>query len=1330
MGMSQAMRKRIYPCMAVLLAVTLCLPTNIPPLARSQAYANETSRAAHEPIGTFLQEHAQPESRPLTEADEHPLQSLLTGTADELVETGAYALVKYTLVDKGALWDGFTLDDAFERGDDALLDYVLAQQVYRMPIYQTAPNSHYYICYASPQALCGGDVIVDAVCAHADDTGRTINDASFDFATGIAYLPKHVIDAEGQTQVQLVVAHDPTEGLTRGHVDVRVRNEADVTATFAEATVATPIIDTQIDIPLIPHDEAHAITANNLTIRVNDAPTPLPRSNYSYDPDTGTLHVAGSPLSVASLDVTIGNDTGKAWGAEGDGKGVSGAWQSIPNVELTDFDARTYHAGDRWDYTGQTNYTRIDEQGDLSAAEHQAAKWITQYGYRIKAAGGNEDDEFYDTIKDGRTLDDVDAALYSGYAFGKDGVIGESTGWKYMSFCTSLPVRGWKGNNDSTVPAWAYSMGAQLRERNRSLYWNGETNSYIYPLVTLLCCHASSPFRGAVSTGDVIEGNNYNDDTPIRLRLMAVEKDYIIVGLVTPGFRGPDGGSSLGGGRYQAGAGLYKVRIAPRGRIELQKGSSNTSITSGNACYSLQGAEFEVRDDSGNHATTLVTDERGYARSSDLICGTYTLRETKAPKGYALNEREFRVSVSPNATTRVAGAGGVVADEPTGNPIDLLLRKTDPQTGSHPQGAGSLAGARFTVRYYDGYYDQANLPSTAVRSWTFETDEQGEVHFSDSYLKQGDALYRNAKKQPIVPLGTITIQEVQAPAGYALDDGAGHATPLHVVRITSDNTNATSADFACYAPFDQPDSVQRGDFRLVKKVASEAGIDELATGVQFQIINENDHDVASPEPGNALVKKGDAVCTITVDANGLASTRNETANGWPTPANWAGALAYGTYRIHEVIPSDVQRAFSEAHAGATIATVPDWHITISANRQYDAPALVTDTVPQSPLKVVKIDSETGKPIPLPCSFQLYDQSGCLVTYEAHYPESTTMDTWTTNGSGEATLPMMLHDGTYTLKEIQAPAGYILDPNPVPFTVDSTSRTWDNPLVITITNEPAKGMIALSKSDDVTGTGIAGAQYNICAASDIATPDGTIRAHEGDIVAQLTCGEDGTANSGKLYLGSYRFYETKAPNGYALDPEEHPIELTYEGQAETAMVAPAATTDEATSLRIQKTCSETGKPLAGATFEIASEGADAQPMQLETDESGTACIERLEHGTYRIRETKAPPGWLISEDAAQGTCFTVNDQGFICMDGASEFASQATIAVENEPEPPEAPIPKEPPKPAHASPPTHDDAIRTVCAIVACMITTLAVALVAQRAARGYPKPRQTRLRRK
>jgi uncharacterized surface anchored protein len=136
------------------------------------------------------------------------------------------------------------------------------------------------------------------------------------------------------------------------------------------------------------------------------------------------------------------------------------------------------------------------------------------------------------------------------------------------------------------------------------------------------------------------------------------------------------------------------------------------------------------------------------------------------------------------------------------------------------------------------------------------------------------------------------------------------------------------------------------------------------------------------------------------------------------------------------------------------------------------------------------------------------------------------------------------------------------------------------------------------------------------------------------------------------------------------------------------------------------------------------------MQLETDESGTACIERLEHGTYRIRETKAPSGWLISEDAAQGTCFTINDQGFICMEGASEFASQVTLNVENEPEPPEAPIPREPPKPAHASPPTHDDATRTVCAIVACMITTLAVAFVAQRAARGYPKPRQTSLRRK
>lgn len=1303
--------------MAFILVAALCLPTGALPVP-AKAYANEASRAAHEPIASFLKTHAQEDSRPITEGEANPLPSLLAGTSNDLVETGASALVKYTLVDANAIWDGFSLDDAFERGEDALVDYVLAQQVCNVPIYKTTESSDSYVCLASAQPLCGGDVIVEALFAHADDAARIVEDARFDHDTGIAYLPKSVVDAEGQLQIQLVVAHDPADGLTRGHIDVRVNNHSRATATFSEGTVATPLVDTQVSIPLVQTEDAGSICADDLAVRVNGTPTPLSGSNYSYDASSGVLSIAGSPLSIASVDVTIEDGAGKAWAASGDGKGVSGGWQSIPNVELTNFDANAHHAGDRWDYTGQTNYTRIDEQGDLNAAEHRAATWITHYGYRIKAVGSREDDEFYDTIKDGSTLDDVDAALYSGYAFGKDGERDVSTGWKYMSFCTSLPVNGWKGNAGATVPAWAYSIGEQLCNNNRSQYWNSETNAFIYPLVTLLCCHASAPFRGAVTTGDVVAGNNYNDDTPIRMRLMAVAKDYIVIGLVTPGYKGSTGGSSLGGGKYQAGAGMYKVKIAPKGRIEVQKGSANTAITKGNACYSLQGAEFEIADASGKRIETISTNAQGYARSSELLCGTYTVRETKAPKGYALNAKAFTVEVAANATTRVLGKAGVVTDEPLGNPIDLLVGKTDPQTGSNPQGAGRLAGARFTVRYYDGYYDQGNLPSTAVRSWTFETDAKGEIHFADTYLKAGDALYRNARKQPIIPLGTIAIQETRAPTGYTLDDGTGSKAPVHIVRITADGARGLATEVESYKPYEQPDSVQRGDFRLVKRIASEAGIDELGAGIQFQIINENDNPVAMPGQDGKVAKKSETVCTIAVDENGLASTRNASANGWSTPAGWSGALAYGTYRIHEVVPDSVKEAFSQAHAGATITTVPDWRIAISGNGQYDAPAIVTDGTPQSPLKIVKVDSESGKPIPLPCSFQIYDQNDQLVTYEAHYPEHAVMDTWTTNEAGEATLPMMLHDGAYTLREVEAPEGYALAGEPIPFSVSNESRSWDNPLVVTVENAPAKGEIHLTKSDDETGTGVAGARYEVYATADVATPDGTIHATEGDVVAELTCDDEGSASACDLYLGTYAYREVEAPEGYALDEEAHPVELAYEGQAAAIVSAHAATSDGPTTLRIAKTCSETGRALEGARFRVERQNGTA--WETETNAEGIACIEHLEHGHYRVAEVAAPPGWEISEEAARGTSFTVDEHGLIHLGETDAGTGEATLHVENEPSPPEAPMPNAPAQASRASPSTSDDAYAALNAITACATLTLLIAL----AAAGIVKRRQ------
>ena len=134
----------------------------------------------------------------------------------------------------------------------------------------------------------------------------------------------------------------------------------------------------------------------------------------------------------------------------------------------------------------------------------------------------------------------------------------------------------------------------------------------------------------------------------------------------------------------------------------------------------------------------------------------------------------------------------------------------------------------------------------------------------------------------------------------------------------------------------------------------------------------------------------------------------------------------------------------------------DWKTTIREEGQYDPPQLVNDHIPQTPLKVVKVDAETGKQAPLPVSFQLEDASGNLVTYTSHYPVTETIDTWTANARGELTLPMLLEEGDYTLKEVQAPCGYVKELEGKTFHVGDGYNGWENPLVIEILKHAPEG----------------------------------------------------------------------------------------------------------------------------------------------------------------------------------------------------------------------------------------------------------------------------------
>jgi Prealbumin-like fold domain len=226
-----------------------------------------------------------------------------------------------------------------------------------------------------------------------------------------------------------------------------------------------------------------------------------------------------------------------------------------------------------------------------------------------------------------------------------------------------------------------------------------------------------------------------------------------------------------------------------KGSLQISKESANPSITNNNSYYSLEGATYGVYSDSSatRYVGTFTIGSNGWSSEMQLDAGTYYIKETKAPKGYALDRNIYPVAVnSGNKTTKK------FTDRPQADPIGILIRKVDADTGvNKPQGSGSLAEAHFTIKYYSGEYadgvNPSDLGKSPTRTWVLKTDSDGFTYLDDEYKVSGDPFYYNSSSAPTIPLGSITIQETKSPIGYKIN-------PEIFVRRVSPNGNAENVN--------------------------------------------------------------------------------------------------------------------------------------------------------------------------------------------------------------------------------------------------------------------------------------------------------------------------------------------------------------------------------------------------------------------------------------------------------------------------------------------------------------------------------------------------------
>ena len=536
---------------------------------------------------------------------------------------------------------------------------------------------------------------------------------------------------------------------------------------------------------------------------------------------------------------------------------------------------------------------------------------------------------------------------------------------------------------------------------------------------------------------------------------------------------------------------FVKIKTETYGTAKIVK-TSEDGIVSG-IPFQISGTDIL-----GNKVDETVTTEENGQIKEKLLPGTYLVKELPVDR---------YVTPSAQYVTIESGQTSTVHFSNILKKFRVHVVKSDADTGT-AQGDATLAGATY------GIYNNGELVDT------YTTGPDGS--FMTRYYVCGD---------------NWTVREIDPSTGYLLNDTVyevGASPTLYEVELNTTENQVT-------------ETVIYGNIQLVKHT------DDLNPDVSG--------DENTDEPNEGVIERAEAgaVFEVYLKAAGSYDAAKESERDLLTTDNDGFAaskmLPYGRYTVHQAAGEEGK------------AFIPDFTVFISSNGQTYSYILNNRTI-TARLRVEKCDAETGNIIPMTgTGFQIRDLStGEFVSQEIYYPNPETLDTFYVSDEGWLMLPEPLHTGDYELYEVAAPYGYVLSNEPVPFTIDGSEA------VVTVTqyNMPQKGQLTITKTGEVFASvqendglyqpvyevmGLPGAVYDVIADEDIYTGDGTLRAEKDTIVETLTTGEDGTAQSGLLYLGSYRLEERQAPEGMVLNTQPEYAELTYAG--ETVEVTQAA-----------------------------------------------------------------------------------------------------------------------------------------------------------------------------
>lgn len=705
----------------------------------------------------------------------------------------------------------------------------------------------------------------------------------------------------------------------------------------------------------------------------------------------------------------------------------------------------------------------------------------------------------------------------------------DSDGETYSAMCAQPHVKTAE-NGQVVIDGDTYSSDEADDDRAtyaRILYWSighgGETGGplygYSYELRWIIAHHTFALAKGDENWNTSQSGNTFLRSDSIGYDLVMELLNY--AANITTGDWHCSVKYLVNGEGYQDLLLYSEKYVEPPydGSIKIKKSSDNETITNGNSCYSLAGAEFSVYNDEDctDYLTTLVTDENGdtdtYTVHDIPKDETKTLyyKETKAPKGFLLNDEVKSITIKGEGTW-----GGGMYDVPETDPVTILLRKVNKETGGVSNGDGTLAGAKYVVKYYDTDMttDPAKDGLEPKYTWKVQTDENGRINLmkKDCYI-DGDELF-TVDGMITFPLGTLTIQEYEAPTGYLVDETlfVNNNIKYKIYVNGVEQNNADSYQEASDTIIHLEQGVKgKISIKKTKQVIKDAnakavlssGKDTLTeavpeSGAVFQLYlkSAGSYDDAADDARDILY----------TDRNGLATSKD---------------LVYGNYVLHQISGED------------GFMMLDDMEVSITENgKTYQLNG--NDAQKYSKLRLYKTgevltgyDSTNGFTYASKyvggCTYGVYTDADCKNLIE----KITTVDDTYAESKYEY-LP-----GTYYVKELSTDGNYLLDSkvHEVEVVLDKDAEIGFTD--VSLSDERQKVNIEVNKTDIDTGAVLSDTAFGVYATTDIVDRKGRVVAAKGTLLEKLVTGEDGKATAAFDYPTGYVYEvkELKAPIGY-------------------------------------------------------------------------------------------------------------------------------------------------------------------------------------------------------